>query len=105
MRSTPSLAASFNRHNSLASSTDELIPSLLVQDILAGIDDIDWPQLKHAYGAASDTPGHLLAGATSLLEETVDRDDRLVYNGGWRGIAEDDEAADLARAAVRFIKP
>ena len=93
MRSTPSLAASFNRHNSLASSTDELIPSLLVQDILAGIDDIDWPQLKHAYGAASDT------------EDTVDRDDRLVYNGGWRGIAEDDEAADLARAAVRFIKP
>jgi hypothetical protein len=35
-----------------------------------------------------------------LLEEMIARPERLVYSGGWRGLAEDDEAVGLARAAL-----
>ena len=37
------------------------------------------------------------------LRRAVDQDERLVYSGGWRGIAEDDEARDLAIAALAAI--
>ena len=49
--------------------------------------------------------GPAAARFTSLLEDTVNRDDRLVDNGGWRGIAEDDAALALARVALSFAKP
>ncbi|MEY9930644.1 hypothetical protein ABH926_005291 [Catenulispora sp. GP43] len=35
-----------------------------------------------------------------LLEDMVASSERLIYSGGWRGIAEDDEAVRLARAAI-----
>ena len=35
-----------------------------------------------------------------LLESTIASSERLSYSGGWRGIAEDDEAVRLARAAI-----
>jgi hypothetical protein len=37
---------------------------------------------------------------TELLTGAVNQDERLVYSGGWRGIAEDDEARALAAAAI-----
>jgi hypothetical protein len=35
----------------------------------------------------------------------IDQDERLVYSGGWRGVAEDDEALTLAVAALESIAP
>ncbi|MEU5256682.1 hypothetical protein [Streptomyces longwoodensis] len=32
-------------------------------DLLAGLDDIDWAALGHAYGSAEDVPGELGLGA------------------------------------------
>ncbi|MET9594459.1 hypothetical protein ABZY45_26565 [Streptomyces sp. NPDC006516] len=31
------------------------------EDLLAGLDDVDWTNLSHAYGTADDVPGHLRA--------------------------------------------
>lgn len=39
----------------------------------------------------------------SLLQQVVNQDERLVYNGGWQGIAEDDEAVALATAALHSM--
>jgi hypothetical protein len=38
-----------------------------------------------------------------LLQQVVDQDERLIYSGGWRGIAEDDEAVELATAALHSM--
>lgn len=38
-----------------------------------------------------------------LLENMVAGSERLIYSGGWRGIAEDDEAVGLARIAISAI--
>jgi len=33
-------------------------------DLLAGLDDVDWGSLEHAYGTAEDVPGRIRALAT-----------------------------------------
>jgi hypothetical protein len=38
-----------------------------------------------------------------LLHLAVNQDERLVYSGGWRGIAEDDEAVELATGALESM--
>jgi hypothetical protein len=38
-----------------------------------------------------------------LLREMVNQDERLVHRGGWRGIAEDDEAVALATMALNSV--
>jgi hypothetical protein len=38
-----------------------------------------------------------------LLQSVVDQDERLIYSGGWRGIAEDDEVVELATAALQSL--
>jgi HEAT repeat protein len=38
-----------------------------------------------------------------VLRAVVTSPDRLLYNGGWRGIAEDDEAVELARVALAAL--
>jgi hypothetical protein len=45
--------------------------------------------------------GPTAAEFTPLLRRAVEQDERLLYAGGWRGIAEDDEARDLANQALR----
>jgi hypothetical protein len=47
--------------------------------------------------------GPAAARFESLLRQLVDQDERLVYSGGWRGIAEDDEAVTLATAALKSM--
>jgi len=47
--------------------------------------------------------GAAAASFAPLLQQVVDQDERLVYSGGWRGIAEDDEAVALATAALRSM--
>jgi hypothetical protein len=38
-----------------------------------------------------------------LLRAMVNQDERLVHSGGWRGIAEDDEAVALATMALNSV--
>jgi hypothetical protein len=42
---------------------------------------------------------------TQLLRHAAEQDERLLYSGGWRGIAEDDEARDLANQALAAVAP
>jgi len=42
---------------------------------------------------------------TNLLHRAVEQDERLLYSGGWRGIAEDDEARSLATQALAAVEP
>lgn len=41
----------------------------------------------------------------ALLTDVVAGKERLVYAGGWRGLAEDDEAVGLAQAVLRGVTP
>jgi HEAT repeat len=45
-------------------------------DVLDGVDDIPWPDLSHAYGAAGDVPA-LLRALTSASEEAGEAFDTL----------------------------
>jgi hypothetical protein len=42
---------------------------------------------------------------TELLHRAAEQDERLLYSGGWRGIAEDDEARELATQALAAALP
>ncbi|WP_194909553.1 HEAT repeat domain-containing protein [Catenulispora rubra] len=44
--------------------------------------------------------GSAAAAFRPLLEQTMASQERLLYSGGWRGIAEDEEVVSLARAAI-----
>lgn len=44
--------------------------------MLEGLDKIDWSQLKHAYGAASDVPGLI----RSLLSDSKSERDEAIHN-------------------------
>src|SRR4051812_1318860 len=48
-----------------------------MDDPLAGLDEIDWSQLSHAYGPATDVPDLLRALAAS--EESHENDDDPIY--------------------------
>ncbi|HEV7933469.1 MAG TPA: hypothetical protein VGP70_14320 [Actinomadura sp.] len=45
------------------------------RDVLAGLDEIHWAELEHAYGPAEDVPGLLRA----LRSESSDERERAVY--------------------------
>ncbi|MEU0213171.1 hypothetical protein ABZ235_32555 [Streptomyces canus] len=45
------------------------------EDLLAGLDDLDWSGLHHAYGSADDVPGQL---------RQVCAADKEVREGAWR---------------------
>ncbi|SNT49879.1 hypothetical protein SAMN05421812_107258 [Asanoa hainanensis] len=47
--------------------------------------------------------GRAAAGFAPLLREAVEQDERFIHSGGWRGIAEDDEARGLATAALSAV--
>jgi len=49
--------------------------------------------------------GPVAAEFMPLLDRAVSHDERLLYSGGWRGIAEDDEARDLANQALAAVAP
>ncbi|WP_426502790.1 hypothetical protein ACPPVO_34815 [Dactylosporangium sp. McL0621] len=47
--------------------------------------------------------GRAAARFTPLLHGAATQDERLLYSGGWRGIAEDDEAQSLANQALTAV--
>ncbi|MBO2464771.1 HEAT repeat domain-containing protein [Actinomadura violacea] len=62
--------------------------------LLRGLDEIDWPALRHAYGSAADVPG-LLRAAGESLEAVDDLDARLYHQGGF--------ICDAATAALPYL--
>jgi hypothetical protein len=51
-------------------------------EILAGIDDIDWSSLTHAYGRATDSPGQLRAAFDGDAEAIEELEISLYHQGG-----------------------
>jgi len=47
--------------------------------------------------------GPAAARFAPLLHQVATQDERLIYSGGWRGIAEDEEARSLAAAALAAV--
>jgi hypothetical protein len=59
------------------------------------------PPLTHQALRYLPELGHAGRRFSSLLQTVVAQDERLIYNGGWRGIAEDDQVHSLASAGVQ----
>ncbi|MFE0451884.1 HEAT repeat domain-containing protein [Streptomyces sp. NPDC058914] len=55
------------------------------EDLLAGLDEVDWANLNHAYGTADDVPGHLraLCGEDEQAQQKAFADlfDHLAHQG------------------------
>lgn len=60
-----------------------------------------------AWRCATSPPvlGPAAARFTPLSQNAVAQDERLLCSGGWRGIAEDDEARKLSQEALTAITP
>ncbi|MFJ9100805.1 hypothetical protein ACIRJM_20340 [Streptomyces sp. NPDC102405] len=78
------------------------------EDLLAGLDDLDWAGLHHAYGSAEDVPGQLrqVCGADDQAREDAWR--RLfsnIFHQGTRDTASPHAVPFLARIAIAGPRP
>ena len=70
----------------------------MAEEYFAGLDDIDWSALEHAYGPAADVPAMLRALVSAEQEE---RDEGL--DGLWGAVHHQGDVYDSTIAAVPFV--